>query len=84
MYNFLICYGKRVSKGSKNEFEKFTPAIDYLKKIVSSPKNLNNISIKSLETIYIEIPFEEQVKLNSEITKSLNFNQSNEREKCRC
>ena len=63
-----------------NSGERVYTAIDYVKKIVSSPKNLNNISIKSLETIYIEIPFEEQVKLNSEITKSLNFNQSNERE----
>ena len=43
-------------------------------------KNLNNISIKSLETIYIEIPFEEQVKLNNEITKSLDLKQSNERQ----
>ena len=63
-----------------NSGERVYTVIDYLKKIVSSPKNLNNISIKSLETIYIEIPFDEQVKLNSEIAKSLSFKQSNERD----
>ena len=45
-----------------------------------TPKNLKDISIKPLETIYIEIPFDEQVKLNSEIAESLSFKQSNERD----
>ena len=63
-----------------NSGERTYTAIDYLKKIVSSPKNLKDISIKPLETIYIEIPFDEQVKLNSEIAKSLSFKQSNERD----
>ena len=52
-----------------NSGERTYTAIDYFKKIVSSPKNLKDISIKPLETIYIEIPFDEQVKLNSEIAK---------------
>ena len=63
-----------------NSGERTYTAIDYFKKIVSSPKNLKEISIKPLETIYIEIPFDEQVKLNSEIAKSLSFKQSNERD----
>ena len=55
-------------------------AIDYINRILVSPKNLRNASIKPLDTIYIEIPFDEQTKLNNAIMTSINFNQSNERE----
>ena len=54
-------------------------AIDYINRILVSPKNLRNASIKPLDTIYIEIPFDEQTKLNNAIMTSINFNQSNER-----
>jgi len=60
--------------------ERVYTAFDYLKKIISSPKNLRNVTIASLETIYIEIPFDEQTKLTNEINTSLKFNRSNERE----
>lgn len=64
-----------------NSGERTYMTFDYLKKILSSPKNLEAVTLDALPVINLELKFEEQSLLRNEINNALSYKSSNEREK---
>ncbi len=61
--------------------ERVYTSIDYIKKIMSSPINLGELTLEPLGTIYIDLSFESETTLNEEINKAIEFGTAHEREK---